>query len=92
MTVMTVNVASVTLDAQCKKTLATMLANGWCIANTPYQSTQQVLSEAELSHLLRHGGVVGPSGPIATIKSFVAPKFGPGAGVDVAFRLNVNLA
>jgi hypothetical protein len=41
---------------------------------------------------LRHGGVATPSGPIATLKSFAVPKFGPGVGVDIGFQLNVDLA
>lgn len=91
-TTMTVRIATAPLDAQCKSTLTKMFANGWRKAHTDFQTTQQVLSQGEMSHLLRHGGVVGPSGAVATLHSFAAPKFGPGAGVDIAFKLNVDLA
>lgn len=87
----TLTVATCSLDAQCKATLTTMLRNGWIKASTPYMTTQQVLSLTELSHLQRHGGLALPSGTIPTLKSFTAPKFGPQAGVDVGFLLNVDL-
>jgi hypothetical protein len=87
----TLTVSKSSLDAQCKKTLNTMLRNGWDKAHTPYRSTQQLLSLGELSHLLQHGGLALQSGPAPTLKSFAAPKFGPGAGVDVEFQLNVDL-
>lgn len=87
----TLTVSTSRLDAQCKATLTTMLLNGWNKANTPYSTTQQVLSASELSHLLKYGGLVLPSGPIPTLRTYATPKFGPSAGVDVSFQLNVDL-
>lgn len=89
---MTLNIATSILDADCKQTLNTMLANGWCMANTSYETTQQVLSPGEMSHLLRHGIVNGASGYIGALKTYAVPKFGPAAGVAISFQLNVDLA
>ena len=83
------SVSTCRLDARCKATLEKMLRNGWNKAQTPYTTTQQVLSVSELSHLLKHGGLPLPSGPIPTLKSYATPKFAP--GVDVGFMLNVDL-
>lgn len=87
----TLTVSTSRLDAQCKATLMTMLLNGWNKANTAYSTTQQVLSASELGHLLKHGGLALPSGPITTLRTYATPRFGPGAGVDVSFQLNVDL-
>lgn len=84
----TLVVSSCNLDAQCKATLATMLRNGWRHADTVYTTSQQVLSISELSHLLRHGGLSLPSGPIPSLRSYTKPD----SGLDVAFKLNVNLS
>lgn len=90
-TTMTLHVANAALDGRCKTTLNKMLQNGWTKANIAYQTTQQTLTTSELSHLLKHGGLVGTAGPIGCLKSFSTPKFGPQAGVDIAFQLNVDL-
>lgn len=86
------SVSNCTLDPQCKGTLLTMIKNGWTKAHTPYSATQQVLTPGELRHLLQHGGLALPSGPVATLNSYVVPKPGaPGYGLDVGFKLNVDL-
>jgi hypothetical protein len=85
-------VSTSTLDARCKATLATMLANGWDKAGTVYSTTQKVLTPGELSHLLQHGGLALASGVVPTLRRIVVPKANaPGFGVDVAFVLNVDL-
>jgi|APLak6261664116_1056043.scaffolds.fasta_scaffold45838_2 hypothetical protein len=87
----TLTVSTCRLDAGCRATLTTMLNNGWTKAHTPYTTTQNVLSLAELGHLLQHGGLPLQSGPISTLQSYSSPRFGPGAGTDVSFQLNVDL-
>lgn len=85
-------VATCSLDEQCKATLTTMLNNGWVKADTLYTTTTQVLSPSELRYLLRHGGLALPSGPIPTLNHVAVQTLGPRAGLDVGFKLNVDLA
>lgn len=88
----TLTVSACSLDPQCKATLQTMLNNGWTNANTAYTTTQQVISTAQLNHLLTRGGLALHPKPLSTLMKFATPKFGSEAGDAVAFELNVNLA
>ncbi len=83
----TLTVSSCMLDARCKATLIIMMNNGWTKAGTVYQTSQQVLSVAELRHLKMHGVFSPHSEPHATLGMLA-----PAPDGDVYFRLDVDLA
>lgn len=86
------SVSKCVLDSKCKSTLATMLRNGWDKPHTLYLANHQVIAPSELSHLLTHGGLILPGGPISTLHSYISQKLGaPGHGAEVGFTLNVEL-
>ncbi|MFJ3317183.1 hypothetical protein ACIPLR_17650 [Herbaspirillum huttiense] len=82
------------LDAACTATLSKLKQNGWDKAETPYLTVKSIVSEGELSHLLRHGAISivvnGVSTYHSVLANYAAAKFGPETN-QIGFRLNFDL-
>lgn len=86
----TLTVSTCTLDAQCKATLEIMLRNGWTEAHTVYATNQQIISVADLQHLLENGAI-GVHAELQRTLTMRAPK-NPRPEDELYFKLGVNLA